>query len=123
VLARHITASYYRATPRRVRDVAHRLNERSRRPGLMNRPAPLYSRELPGGGYVIIEELPAEGGVFRAQLTVERRTDPVRRDGHERPVIATAEGPSADDVYHDLLQIASDNVAVARCILRWQARQ
>ena len=88
----------------------------------MNRPAPLYSRELPGGGYVIIEELPAEGGVFRAQLCVERRTDPVRRDGHERPVIATAEGSSADDVYHDLLQIASDNVAVARCILRWQAR-
>lgn len=89
----------------------------------MNRPAPLYSRELPGGGYVVIEELPAEQGVFRAQLAVERRTDPVRRDGHERPVIATAEGASRDDVYHDLLRIASDNVAVARCILRWQARQ
>lgn len=89
----------------------------------MNRPTPLYSRELPGGGSVIIEELPAEGGVFRAQLTVERRTDPVRRDGHERPVIATAEGASAADVYNDLVQIAADNVAVARCILRWQARQ
>jgi hypothetical protein len=88
----------------------------------MTRPAQLYSRELPGGGYVIIEELPTEGGVFRAQLTVERRTDPVRRDGHERPVIATAEGASSADVYHDLLQIAADNVAVARCILRWQAR-
>jgi len=88
----------------------------------MNRPAPLYSRELPGGGYVIIEELPVEGGVFRAQLTVERRTDPVRRDGHERPVIATAEGASAADVYNDLVRIAADNVAVARCILRWQAR-
>jgi hypothetical protein len=89
----------------------------------MNRPAPLYSRELPGGGYVHIEELPLEGETFRAQLTVERRTDPVRRDGHERPVIATAEGSSAADVYHDLLQIAADNVAVARCILQWQARQ
>ncbi len=88
----------------------------------MNRPAPLYSRELPGGGYVIIEELPVEGGVFRAQLTVERRTDPVRRDGHERPVIATAEGATAADVFNDLVRIAADNVAVARCILRWQAR-
>jgi hypothetical protein len=54
---------------------------------------------------------------------VERRTDPIRRDGHERPVIATAEGPTAADVYNDLIQIASDNVAVARCILRWQARR
>jgi hypothetical protein len=108
---------------RRVRDVAHHLTDRSRRPVPMNRPAPLYSRELPGGGYVIIEELPPEGGLFRAQLTVERRTDPVRRDGHERPVIATAEGSSAQDVYRDLLQIASDNVEVARCILRWQARR
>jgi hypothetical protein len=89
----------------------------------MNRPAPLYSRELPGGGYVVIEEVPAEAGRFRAQLTVERRTDPVRRDGHERPVIATAEGTSRDDVYRDLLQIAADNVEVARCILRWQARR
>ena len=88
----------------------------------MIRPAPLYSRELPGGGYVIIEQLPTEDGVYRAQLTVERRTDPVRRDGHERPVIATAEGASTADVYRDLLQIAADNVAVARCILRWQAR-
>jgi hypothetical protein len=110
------------AGPWKVRDVAHHLAERTRRPGGMNRPAPLYSRELPGGGYVVIEELPAEEGIFRAQLTVERRTDPVRRDGHEKPVIATAEGASAEDVYRDLVQIASDNVAVARCILRWQAR-
>jgi len=88
----------------------------------MTTPAPLYSRELPGGGYVIIEAIPADDGVFRAQLTVERRTDPVRRDGHERPVIATAEGPTAADVYNDLVKIAADNVAVAHCILRWQAR-
>ncbi len=89
----------------------------------MTDPASLYSRELPGGGYVIIEALPSEGGVYRAQLTVERRTDPIRRDGHERPVIAMAEGASAADVYNDLVKIAADNVAVAHCILRWQARQ
>ena len=88
----------------------------------MNHPAPLYSRELPGGGYVIVEALPSVDGVFRAQLTVERRTDPLRRDGHIRPVIATAEGATAADVYNDLVKIAADNVAVAHCILRWQAR-
>jgi len=88
----------------------------------MNRPAPLYSRELPGGGYVVIEALPTEGGVHRAHLAVERRTDPMRRDGHERPIIATAEGLTAEVVYDDLYRIATDNVAVAQCILRWQAR-
>jgi hypothetical protein len=88
----------------------------------MNQPAPLYSRELPGGGYVVIEALPPEGGLHRAQLAVERRTDPMRRDGHERPIIATAEGASAEVVYNDLFRIAADNVAVAQCILRWQAR-
>lgn len=88
----------------------------------MTRSEALYSRELPGGGYVVIESVPSDDGVFRAQLTVERRTDPVRRDGHVRPVIATAEGSTAADVYNDLVKIAADNVAVAQCILRWQAR-
>lgn len=68
-----------------------------------------------------IESLPPEAGVHRARLTVERRTDPVRRDGHSSPVIATAEGPSEQSVYEELFRIASDNVAVAQCILRWQA--
>ena len=89
----------------------------------MNPSPPLYTRELPGGGYVVIEALPMEGSRHRAQLAVERRTDPLRRDGHVRPIIATAEGPSAEAVYQDLHRIASDNVAVAQCILRWQARQ
>jgi hypothetical protein len=88
----------------------------------MNNPVQLYSRELPGGGYVVIEALAPDGAIHRAQLAVERRTDPLRRDGHERPIIATAEGPTAEIVYNDLYRIATDNVAVAQCILRWQAR-
>jgi hypothetical protein len=83
----------------------------------------LYRRALPGGGYVTIEALPVEDGIHRARLTVERRTDPVRRDGHATPVIATAEGPTEASVYEELFRIASDNVAVAQCILRWQARR
>jgi hypothetical protein len=69
-----------------------------------------YSRPLPGGGLVFIESAP-DG----ARLWVERRTDPHRRMGHTPPVLAWA--PEADA----LVQIAADNVAVARAIQRWQA--
>jgi hypothetical protein len=69
-----------------------------------------YSRALPGGGLVFIET--AAGG---ARLWVERRTDPRRRVGHTPPVLAEAADPNA------LMDIASDNVAVARAIQRWQA--
>jgi hypothetical protein len=57
----------------------------------------------------------------RARIAVERRTDPTRRDGHTPPVIAVAEGPSAQSVFRELLAIASDNVAIARALLRWQS--
>jgi hypothetical protein len=83
--------------------------------------AVLYTRELPGGGYVAIEALPAEGAKYRARISVERRTDPARRVGHLPPVIAEAEGASRTSVFNELYRIASDNVAVARGILRWQA--
>lgn len=83
--------------------------------------AVLYTRELPGGGYVAIEALPADGAKYRARISVERRTDPARRVGHLPPVIAEAEGPSRTTVFNELYRIASDNVAVARGILRWQA--
>jgi hypothetical protein len=52
---------------------------------------------------------------------VERRSDPSRRDGHAPPVIASAEGASTHSVFRQLLEIASDNVAVARALLRWQS--
>ena len=50
--------------------------------------AVLYTRELPGGGFVAIESLSSDDGVHRARLSVERRNELDRRDGHERPVIA-----------------------------------
>lgn len=79
----------------------------------------LYERELPGGGFVHVEEenrLDTE--THRAQVRVERRTDPTRRDGHEPPVIARAEGHSAQGVFRELLRIAQDNVAIAKELLR-----
>ena len=88
----------------------------------MTRPTILYRRDLPGGGYVLVEaESPAEAHVQRAHVTVERRADPTRRDGHTPPVIASAEGESYTRVLQELYAIASDNVAIARHLLRWQA--
>lgn len=83
----------------------------------------VYRRNLPGGGFVNIE---AEVGVagdrlHRAVITVERRSDPARRDGHSPPIVAVAEGPSPQHVFTQLLDIAADNIAIARALLRSQA--
>jgi hypothetical protein len=84
-----------------------------------NDPKILYQRELPGGGYVHVEEENLYStDTHRAHVTVERRTDPTRRDGHEPPVIARAEGQSSQSVFGDLLRIAQDNVAIAKALLR-----
>jgi hypothetical protein len=82
----------------------------------------LYRRTLPGGGYVNVElEAPSQSGRHRAYVAVERRSDPVRRDGHTPPVVASAEGGTRQGVFAQLLAIAADNVAVARALLRWRS--
>ena len=79
----------------------------------------VYQRELPGGGYVHVEEESLQDTeTHRAHGTVERRTDPTRRDGHEPPVIARAEGRSPQSVFGELFRIAQDNVAIAKALLR-----
>lgn len=86
---------------------------------MSNDPKIIYKRELPGGGYVNVEEEAAESTeTHRAHVIVERRTDPNRRDGHEPPVIAIAEGQSPQRVLGELLEIAQDNVAIAKALLR-----
>ena len=99
--------------------------------GPMKDPTLLYTRELPGGGYVTIEtdaaadamdEQVAAVGVH-ARVSVERRGDPKRREGHTPPVIAEASGSTASDVLRELYEIARDNVAVARGLIQWQARR
>jgi hypothetical protein len=87
----------------------------------MHSPHVLYIRELPGGGLVTIEELSSSRSACRARVTVERRRDPVRREGHQPPVIAEAVAPSRSVAFQQLYQIASDNVAVAHGLIRWQA--
>ena len=82
----------------------------------------LYRRTLPGGGYVNVDvESPSSSGVHRAYVAVERRSDPMRRDGHTPPIVAKAEGGTRQSVFAQLLAIATDNVAVARALLRWKS--
>jgi hypothetical protein len=38
-------------------------------------------------------------------------------------VIAVVEGPSSASVFHELYAIASDNVSIARQLMRWQAHR
>lgn len=83
----------------------------------------LYSRELPGGGMVMIEARPDDSSACRARVAVERRTDPKRREGHAPPVIAEAEAASQAVAFRELYAIAADNVAVARGLIHWQARR
>ena len=88
---------------------------------VMAETAVLYTRELPGGGFVAIESLASDDGMHRARISVERRNEHDRRDGHERPVIAELAGASRAAVFDELYRIAVDNVAIARGIMRWQA--
>ena len=99
-----------------------RLHQKAFHYALMDSHGVLYTRELPGGGYVAIEAVGEEAAVFRARVSVERRTDPERRMGHLPPVIAEASGESRTTVFNELYRIAADNVAVASGILRWQAK-
>jgi len=83
----------------------------------------LYTRELPGGGYVAIDVLPsAADALARLRLWVERRADPTRRAGHSPPVLREADAADADDALSDLRRIAADNVMLAQEIQRWQRR-
>jgi len=86
-------------------------------------PVLLYSRGLPGGGVVTIEAVSRETPEVRARVSVERRIDPQRRDGHAPPVIAEAKAATQSTAFKQLYQIASDNVAVARGLIKWQARK
>ena len=89
--------------------------------------AVLYSRDLPGGGFVAIDATPIElsgAGGHRARLWVERRADHTRRTGHAPPVIAQCTADDPEAAMAELRTIASDNVQLALAMRRWaQARR
>jgi len=81
----------------------------------------LYTRELPGGGYVVIDDLvEGTGKTHHARLLVERRADPTRRTS-QPPVIAESDAPDPAAALEPLQRIATDNVALAHAIRQWQA--
>jgi hypothetical protein len=84
-------------------------------------PKILYSRELPGGGYVTIQSEPVDESSFRGWISVERRSDRNRRDSAGTPIIAEVQAASTDVLFTSLHEIACDNVAVARAIQLWES--
>jgi hypothetical protein len=82
--------------------------------------APVYRRELPGGGYVAIDvqRRAAERAACRSRVSVERRGKDERRDGHQPVVIAEADGDERSPQFTELYRIAADNSAIARALLR-----
>lgn len=78
--------------------------------------APVYRRELPGGGYVAID-VKGERELARTRVSVERRAKHERRDGHRPVVIAEADGDEHSAAFAELYRIAADNAAIARAML------
>jgi hypothetical protein len=78
--------------------------------------APFYRRELPGGGYVAID-VERERESARTRVSVERRGEHERREGHRPVVIAEAEGDERSAAFAELYRIAADNAAIARALL------
>ncbi|MGH7619221.1 MAG: hypothetical protein ACREPM_18545 [Gemmatimonadaceae bacterium] len=83
----------------------------------------LFHRDLPGGGFVAIdvhvESSLWKHDTFHGSVVVERRVG-WRVEGHRPPVIATADGPTADSVLRRLLPTAQSNVAVGAGLLAMQ---
>lgn len=80
----------------------------------------LYTRPLPGGGYVAIDGESRGPAEHHARLWVERRADGDRRDGHIPPVIVEADGADLESAVEALRPIAADNVSLASALRRWQ---
>ena len=78
--------------------------------------AMVYRRELPGGGYVAID-IERERELPRTRVSVERRAESERRDGHLPIVIADVDGDDRSPGFGDVYRLAADNAAIARALL------
>lgn len=79
---------------------------------------PLYRRDLPGGGFVVIDALERPDGSWHARLWVERRPDPVRRTGHPPPIVLEADDVDRERAVDRLRAVAGDDVALAQALRR-----
>lgn len=85
----------------------------------------LYTRPMPGGGYVRVELVVSDRGAVanerrRGRVVIEQRT--LARVGEAIPlVVEELEGDDENEVVEQLFRIARDNAAIARRVLRRRA--
>jgi hypothetical protein len=84
---------------------------------------PVYSRVMPGGGYVRAELLvsqPADVAAerLRGRVVIERRSYAPPSEDDEELVVEEVEGSDQNAVVAELVRIARDNAAIARSVLR-----
>ena len=87
--------------------------------------SPVFRRELPGGGYVVIGvERPTQArSEARTCVWVERRDDEDRHaDYAEAPLIAMVAGDERSAGFTEMYRLAADNSAVARGLMQWRAK-
>ena len=81
----------------------------------------VHLRELAGGGFAAIDVGSRRSMwrrcLFQGSLVVERRSGS-RRDGHQPPVIATANGRDVEAVMRQLLPILQCDPALGSALLR-----
>jgi hypothetical protein len=87
--------------------------------------APIYTRPMPGGGYVRVELLESDADAERAEhlrgrVVMERRTPAPATPEEEHVVVEELEGDDPNVVMSELFRIARDNAAIARRVLRRQ---
>lgn len=83
----------------------------------------VYTRPMPGGGYVRAELLvskPADlaGEQPRGRVVVDRRSYAPPSPHDEEFVVEVVQGSDTDAVVAELVRIARDNAAIARGLLR-----
>ena len=87
---------------------------------------PLYTRPMPGGGYVRVELVVSDRGDVagerrRGRVVIEPRDASPRRDDAAPLVVEEVEGDDENAVVAECFRIASDNAAIARRVLRQRA--
>lgn len=86
----------------------------------------LYTRPMPGGGYVRVELVVSDRGDVslerrRGRVVIEPRGASPRRDDGGPLVVEELEGDDENSVVAELFRIANDNAAIARRVLRRRA--
>jgi hypothetical protein len=84
---------------------------------------PLYTRPMPGGGYVRVELVLSDRGATaserrRGRVVIEPRDASARRNDAVPLVVEEIEGDDENQVVAECFRIARDNAAIARRVLR-----